>query len=292
LKSDTKYVRQDGTAIDNPYDDYLIVKFDDGVKDCFQAERLEVCMKGVLLLGGDAALALLQHCGGTAGAADAFGAALADVANAGLYQATHLSLQESECAEAFCDAALLRPGRRPRTQGLFNKWLNSAADRTAILNDGWYRGTLRLVRAPAAAEAQLALGQAMFGGWATRVQRTGYGHELVDLLYIHGFAMKSITATGAQVLLPLLRKFGHVVQGLDFSTGPFTDGPAAVAALYEALQAGAFPQLRELSVRNNGVTERNLDDLWKYYLKYMHIHDAKYGLNRCQNSAMSRASTD
>ena len=49
-------------------------------------------------------------------------------------------------------AALLAPGRRPRrAEGLF-KWLGSAAEAGAILNDGWYLGTLRLVRAPAAAE--------------------------------------------------------------------------------------------------------------------------------------------
>jgi hypothetical protein len=160
-----KYVGQDGEAIGvHPHDDkWVEVKFDDGKTDHFQPANLKLPVAGVLLLDGDGAAALLRHCGGgAAGAAEALGAFLADAANAGLYQATHLSLQESECAEAFRAAALLPPGRRPRrAEGLF-KWLGSAADAGALLNDGWYLGTLRLVRAPAAAEAQAALGRALF----------------------------------------------------------------------------------------------------------------------------------
>jgi Ran GTPase-activating protein (RanGAP) involved in mRNA processing and transport len=219
------------------------VTFDDGEEEAFMPASLMVPVKGVLLLDGDGALALLRHCGGTSGAADAFGAVLADAANAGLYQATHLSLQESECAEAFSAAALLGPeGRLRRAGGLF-KWFNSTADATAILNDGWYLGTLRLVRAPAAADEaqQLALGRAVLGEWT---------EEGDGALALKGFAGESVTATGVQALLSLVRAFGRVVKGLDFGQ-VFADGPEAVAALGVALREGACPELRELDIGDN-----------------------------------------
>jgi hypothetical protein len=111
-----KYVGQDGEAV-GPHtgnDNLLVVKFADGDTshegggDAFFSSHLKARSKNaVLLLDGEGAAALLRHCGGGggAGAAEALGAFLADAANAGLYQATHLSLQESECAEAFRAAA-------------------------------------------------------------------------------------------------------------------------------------------------------------------------------------------
>ena len=206
----------------------------------------------VLLLDGDGAAALLRHCGGgAAGAAEALGAFLADAANAGLYQATHLSLQESECAEAFRAAALLPPGRRPRrAEGLF-KWLGSAADAGAVLNDGWYLGTLRLVRAPAAAEAQAALGRALFP-FVQCLDADGEWVEEDDgaLRIGAGLADSSLTATGAEALASLVRTFGRAVEGLHLRK-KFIDGPAGVAAVAEALRAGVCPQLRMLNIRFN-----------------------------------------
>jgi len=217
----------------------------------FQPASLKARVAGVLLLDGDGAAALLRHCGGGAAcAAEALGAFLADAANAGLYQATHLSLQESECAEAFRAAALLPPGRRPRrAEGLF-KWLGSAADAGAILNDGWYLGTLRLVRAPAAAEAQAALGRALFP-FAPYAADDELAEEDDGALRIGaGLAERSLTATGADALASLVRTFGRVVEGLQLRE-KFADGPAGVAALGEALRAGSFPQLRTLIIRGN-----------------------------------------
>ena len=257
-----KYVAQDGETIF--HDNYgMAVKFDDGGEDYFQLENLKARVAGVLLLDGDGAAALLRHCGGgAAGAAEAFGAFLADAANAGLYQATHLSLQESECAEAFRAAALLPPGRRPRrAEGLF-KWLGSAADAGALLNDGWYLGTLRLVRAPAAAEAQAALGRALFPFAPYRDADFEWVKEDDGALHIGaGLADRSLTATGAEALASLVRTFGRVVERLELNK-KFADGPAGVGALAAALRAGAFPQLRTLGIiYGNGATKADLGEL-------------------------------
>ena len=199
--------------------------------------------------------------GGSGDGSEAFVAFLADAANAGLYQATHLSLQESECAEAFRAAALLPPGRRPRrAEGLF-KWLGSAADAGALLNDGWYLGTLRLVRAPAAAEAQAALGRALFPFAPYREGGTEIKEDDGALRIGAGLADNSLTATGAEALASLVRTFGRVVEGLHLER-KFADGPAGVAALGEALRAGSFPQLRTLDISNNsGATKADLGEL-------------------------------
>jgi hypothetical protein len=249
-RTGARYVGQHGEAI-GVYGVYLKVDFDDGKQDLFLPANLKLPVAGVLLLDGDAAAALLRYCGATAGVAEAFGAFLADAAGAGLYQATHLSLQESECAEAFRAAALLAPERRPRrAEGLF-KWLGSATDAGAILNDGWYLGTLRLVRVPAAAEAQVALGRALFPFAPHYDTHDRWVEEDDGALHIGaGLVTRSLTATGAAALLSLVRTFGHVVEGLHLNS-KFVDGPAGVAALGEALRAGRWPQLRTLNIRSN-----------------------------------------
>ena len=65
-----------------------------------------------------------------------------------------------------------------------------------------------------------------------------------------GLASKSLTATGAEALLSLVRTFGRAVEGLHLEA-KFIDGPAGVAAVGEALRAGAYPQLRTLRINDN-----------------------------------------
>ena len=51
------------------------------------------------------------------------------------------------------------------------KWFRSMQEATALLNDGWYSNTLKLVRAPAAEMAQQALVEELFPAVSRRVER-------------------------------------------------------------------------------------------------------------------------
>jgi hypothetical protein len=249
----------------------LKVEFDDGTVDSFASDRLLVQHDAVLLLDAAGAEALLRswetqrrtvwwsrsRCcrsvrricrrrrgTGRCRAASAFQAFLVGAGNPGLYQAAHLSLQESECAEAFRDAALSPKQRPQRAEGLF-KWFNSKAEATAILNDFWYLGTLRLVRPPASPEEQLALGRALF---------PAEDDKCVDELHIGGFAEGALKDTGCQALLSLVCAVGGAVGGLDFGgadQGAFADGEAGVLSLAWALQSRACLQLQLLSIQGS-----------------------------------------
>ena len=92
------------------------------------------------------------------------------------------------------------------------------------------------------------MGEVVFGGWAEFGAHTL--RESDGALALRGFARNSVTVTGTQALLSLVRAFGRAVKGLDF-TRMFVDGPAAVAAVGEALRTGACPALRELDIQHN-----------------------------------------
>jgi hypothetical protein len=188
------------------------VRFDDGGDDSFEPGSLVVLAEPVLLLGAEKAAALLANCGCSVGVAAALEAYLAAAGNAGLFQATHLSLQESVCAEAFRNAALEPAKRPPRADGMF-KWFDSKAEATVFLNDSWYRNTLALVRSPGGAEGQLALGRALFPPGQQGEEQAGE-KEKEGLLAVGGFALKSLTANGVQALLDLTRALGPVTISL------------------------------------------------------------------------------
>ena len=147
-----KYIGQCGKAIGDLSNKYLQVKFDDGDDDYFEVEDGVLKEAAVvLLLRSDAAEALLRHCAGDR----EVGMFKACTSNTGLFQATHLSLQESECAESFHNAAINQVSMKKR-EGIM-KWLQSADNMALFLNDGWYSNMLGLVRTPSAENQQHTL---------------------------------------------------------------------------------------------------------------------------------------
>jgi hypothetical protein len=227
-RSGSKYVGQCGLAVQGLWDEIwdsrvLHVTFEGGGDDYFELSRLKVAEE-VVLLDGDAATALLRHCSSDT----AVEALTAYLANTGLFQATHLSLQESECAEALHQTAVDPNARPVRMEGLM-KWFLPAEAVSTFLNDGWYSNTLGLVRAPPTAEGHRALVSALFPQQAE--------HDS-DHLTIGGFANKSLSSTGIQTLFSLGRSLEF--KSIDL-TGALADGVTGASEVAAALQVQLLP---------------------------------------------------
>jgi hypothetical protein len=216
--SNSKYAGQWGQAVDRSWGGCLKVTFDDGGDDRFELSNLEVAEE-VALLDGDAATALLQHCSSDGDDVAAFKAYLA---NTGLFQATHLSLQESECAEALHQAAVDSEVRPAQAEGLM-KWLAELGTVASFLNDGWYSNTLALVRASPTAEGHRALVCALF----PKSEADGGLH-----MAIGGFASKSLLRTGIQALISMCRSWD--IRGIDLR-GALADGVPGAREVASAL---------------------------------------------------------
>jgi hypothetical protein len=218
-----KFLGEDGEMIEscgNP--DYVRVKFPGGGDDSFLWETTLAMATPVLLLSGATASTLLQECTVPADTIAAFEDFLAGAANAGLFQATHLSLQESECAERFACVAMDKANRPQRKEGMM-KWFTSTQAATAILNDRWYLNTAGLVRKPAETEQQQAFVKALFP------DSEGDEHEGAELT-IKGFASKSLSTVGIEALFTLGSTLTFSVD-LSGALADTVEGAKAVASM-------------------------------------------------------------
>ena len=186
-----------------------------GGRDRFELGRLTVAEE-VLLLDSDAATAMLQHCSSSTAAFEAY------LANTGLFQATHMSLQESECAEALHQAATHPETRPERKEGLM-KWFEPNVSVATFLNDGWYANTLRLVCPPLDIAEHHTLAKALFPD--TR-------HTTIK-----GFARKSLSPTGITALFALCASL--CFNDIDLSSA-LADGVQGAQAISIVLQVNSL----------------------------------------------------